>query len=182
MSTDAHRTWGAHNTTGMVPPAIHYISMTYRTGVTVPPPPEWVTWLQESFIVPSYLTPRGGNDLLPAKVQSISLKLFGPEFGGTYMNHQLPLTHATSDTLFQDDSCSTFAHDLLCNGGTDAVKYWFMTAARDWVAVTDYMRARDGSNVIRVHSMSPQQFSVVPFTVYSHVQRKGDLVILPPRR
>jgi len=182
MSTDAHITWGAHNKTGMVPLIVRCILMTYPTGVTVPCPPEWVTWLQESFIVPSYLTPRGGNDFFPAGAQSTSLKLFGPELGGPSMSCQLQLTHATSDTPFQDDSCATFTHDLLCNGGTDAAKYWFIAAARDWVTVTDYMRARDGSNAIRAHSMSPQEFSAVPFTMYFHVQKKGDLVILPPRR
>lgn len=86
------------------------------------------------------------------------------------------------DSLFQDDSCSTFAHDLLCIGGADAVKYWFMTAAEDWPEVTDFLRSRDGSNTIRTRSMSLQEFSQAPFRIHFHMQRKGDLVILPPRR
>lgn len=86
------------------------------------------------------------------------------------------------DVPFQDDSCSTFAHDLLCVGGADTYKSWFMTAAEDWLEVTEYMRAREGSNVIHARSISSQELSEVPFTIYFHVQRKGDLVILPPRR
>lgn len=92
------------------------------------------------------------------------------------------ITHSGIDALFQDDSCSTVTHDLLCVGGTDAGKYWFMTAAEDWPEVTEHLRARDGSNTIRIHSMTPQELSELPFNVYYHMQKKGDLVILPPRR
>ncbi|KAF9642433.1 hypothetical protein BDM02DRAFT_3064104, partial [Thelephora ganbajun] len=131
-------------------------------------PPEWVTWLQESFIVPSCLVPYGGNDLLPDGTQSISLRLFGLERG-------------LIDALFQDDLCSTFTHDLLCVGGTDVGKHWFMTAAEDWPEVTEHLRVHDGSNTIRAQSMSLHELSQAPFNVYFYTQRKGDLVILPPR-
>jgi len=57
-----------------------------------------------------------------------------------------------------------------------------MTAADDWPEVMEYLRARDGSNTIRAQSMSLQELSQAPFDVYFHMQRKGDLVILPPRR
>ena len=84
--------------------------------------------------------------------------------------------------MFQDDSCSTFTHDLLCVGGTDTGKHWFMTAAEDWPEVTEHLRARDGSNTIRAQPLSLQELSQAPFNVYFCMQRKGDLVILPPRR
>ncbi|KAF9642864.1 hypothetical protein BDM02DRAFT_3105147, partial [Thelephora ganbajun] len=132
-------------------------------------PPEWVTWIQDSFIVPSCLVPHGGNDLLPDGTQSISLRLFGLEKG-------------LIAALFQDDSHSTVTHDLLCVGGTDAGKYWFMTAAEDWPEVTEHLQVRDGLNTIHIHSMSPQELLQVPFNIYFYMQRKGDLVILPPRR
>lgn len=96
--------------------------------------------------------------------------------------HLPPVADPKLDLPFQDDSCSTFAHDLLCVGGADARKYWFTTATENWLEVTEHMRVRDGSNAIRPRSMSPQELSQVPFTVYFHTQRKGDLVILPPRR
>jgi len=57
-----------------------------------------------------------------------------------------------------------------------------MTAAEDWPAVTHHLRARDGTNTVQACSISPQQLSQVPFDVYFHMQKKGDLVILPPRR
>lgn len=57
-----------------------------------------------------------------------------------------------------------------------------MTATDDWPEVTEYLRARDGSNTIRAQSMSLQELSQLPFNVYFYSQRKGDLVILPPRR
>ncbi|KAF9647382.1 hypothetical protein BDM02DRAFT_3129802 [Thelephora ganbajun] len=126
---NAHSTGDAHNATGPI----------------LSCPLEWVTWLQESFIVPSCLVPYGGNNLLPDGTQSILLRLFGPEH----------------DALFQDDLCSTFTHNLLCVGGTDVGKHWFMTAAEDWPEVTEHLS---------------------PFNIYFYTQRKGDLVILPPRR
>jgi len=92
------------------------------------------------------------------------------------------ITHPRIDALFQDDSCSTFTHDLLCVGAADAGKHWFMTATEDWLEVTEHLRARDGSNTIRAQPMSLQELSQVPFDVYFYTQKKGDLVILPPRR
>lgn len=50
-------------------------------AATLPCPPEWVTWLQEAFIVPSCLIPHGGNDILPEGKESISIRIFGPETG-----------------------------------------------------------------------------------------------------
>lgn len=94
----------------------------------------------------------------------------------------LLLTHSVIDALFQEDSCATFAHDLLCIGDSDGSKYWFMTAVEDWPEVTEYLRARDGSKMIHSRSISIQDLSQLPFNVYFHVQKKGDLVILPPRR
>jgi hypothetical protein len=73
-------------------------------------------------------------------------------------------------------------HDLLCIGGADAAKHWFMTAAEDWLEVTEYLRERDGSRTVRARSMSAQELARVPFDMYVHIQKKGDLVILPPRR
>lgn len=73
-------------------------------------------------------------------------------------------------------------HDLLCIGGADTGKYWFMTAAEKWPEVTEYLRERDNSNVIRQRSMSLDELSQAPFDVYFHLQRKGDLIIQPPRR
>ena len=86
------------------------------------------------------------------------------------------------DTLFVDDSCSSVSHDLLCIGGPDAVKHWFMTAAEDWMQVTENLRVRNGSNTIPRRSMSGEELSEVPHNVYFHTQRRGDLMILPPRR
>ncbi|KAF9642839.1 hypothetical protein BDM02DRAFT_3105170, partial [Thelephora ganbajun] len=130
-------------------------------------PPEWVTWLQDSFMVPSCLVPHRGNDAFPDGTQNTSMRLFGPEI--------------VTDALFQDDSCSTITHDLLCVGGEDTGKYWFMTAAEDWLEVTEHLRARNGSNTIRLWSMSLQELSQAPFDVYFYTQKKGDLVILPSR-
>lgn len=93
-----------------------------------------------------------------------------------------PIAHPGTDALFQDNSCSTSAHDLLCVGSADAGKHWFATAADDWLEVTEHLRARDGSNTIRAKSMTLQELSQAPFNVYFYTQRKGDLVILPPRR
>jgi hypothetical protein len=92
--------------------------------------------------------------------------------------------HTSDDTEshFWDDSCSTFAHDLLCIGNPDACKYWFMTAAEDWPEVTHHLRARDGTNTFQARSVSPQELLRVPFDIYFHMQKKGDLVIIPPRR
>jgi len=57
-----------------------------------------------------------------------------------------------------------------------------MTAAKDWPEVTEYLRARDGSNTIHTRSIPLQELSQLPFDIYFHVQKKGDLVVLPPRR
>ena len=93
-----------------------------------------------------------------------------------------PNTHSRADALFQDDSCSTTTHDLLCVGGTGVGKYWFMTAVEDWLEVTEYLRVKDGSKQIPPRSMSIEELSKSPFNIYIHRQRKGDLVIVPPRR
>lgn len=129
------------------------------------------------------MVPHEGNDVLPDGAQNILLRLFGPELGTSdrYVRSP-PITHSVIDPLFQDDSSSTFMHDLLCVGGTDASKYWFMTAADDWPEVTEHLRARDGSKTIQAYSMSLRELSQLPFNVYVHLQKKGDLVILPPRR
>lgn len=119
--------------------------------------------------------------MLPRGGQSTSLRLFGPALGALDCSFLLRVAHSELEVPFQDDSCSAFAHDLLCIGGEDAHKYWFMTAAENWLEVTEHIRARGGSNVVRTHSMSPQELSQAPFTIYFHRQRKGDLVILPPR-
>lgn len=50
-------------------------------AVTLPCPPEWVTWLQETFIVPGCLTPHGGNDILPEGTESTSMRVFGQGTG-----------------------------------------------------------------------------------------------------
>lgn len=57
-----------------------------------------------------------------------------------------------------------------------------MTAAEDWPQVVEHLRERNGSNVMRVRCMSTQELSEAPYSIYVHTQRKGDLVILPPRR
>lgn len=156
--------------------------ITCPTVLTVPCPPEWITWLRDSFIVPGCLIPHGGNDMLPDRAESISVRLFGPELGASSTFLSPPTAYPAIDVLFQDDSCSTFTHDLLCVGGADACKHWFMTAAENWLEVTEHMRAHEGSNAIRARSMSFQELSQAPFTIYFHIQRKGDLMILPPRR
>ena len=88
---------------------------------TIPCPPEWITWLRESFIVPDCLTPHGEKDVLSEEAQSTSMRLFGPG-DGAFAFLLLPVAHFVIDLPFQDDSCSTFAHDLLCVGGTDTYK------------------------------------------------------------
>jgi len=111
------------------------------------------------------------------------MKRIGPESGvSDRYAYPQSVTHRVKGALFQDHSCSTFAHDLLCIGGADASKYWFATATEDWLEVTESLRARDGSKTIRAYSMSPQELSQLPFNVYVYMQKKGDLVILPPRR
>ena len=96
---------------------------------------------------------------------------------------RLPLVaYSEIGTPFQEDSCATFAHDLSCVGCPNGSKYWFMTAAQDWLEVTEYLHAGDGSNKIRTQSLSLQELSQLPFNVYFHLQKEGDLMILPPRR
>jgi hypothetical protein len=74
----------------------------------------------------------------------------------------------------------SFTHDLLCVGGVDVSKYWFMTTAEDWVEVMEYLCTCNGSNTVSTRSMSLQELSQLPFNVYFHVQRRGDLLIQPP--
>lgn len=154
-----------------------------RTGLTLPCPPEWATWLQDSFIVPGCLIPHGGDDILPDGTESASLGLFGPELRTSVSYpHPPSITHSTIAAIFQDHSSSTFTHDLLCVGDAGASKHWFITAAEDWLEVTEYLRERDGSRTVRAYSMSPHELSRVPFDMYAHTQKKGELVVLPPRR
>ncbi|KAF9777832.1 hypothetical protein BJ322DRAFT_1114761 [Thelephora terrestris] len=134
------------------------------TGITLPCPPEWHAWLRDSYLVPGCLRPWGENDLLTESMCNEWLKLSGPD----------------SAALFQDESRSTVRHDLLFSGGTDAAKHWFMTAEEDWPQVTENLRERNGSNVIRVRSMSVQELKEAPHNIYVYTQKKGDLVILPP--
>lgn len=54
-------------------------STPFLVAPTIPSPPEWITWLRESFIVPSCLVPHAEGDLLPVLAQRVSLRLFGPE-------------------------------------------------------------------------------------------------------
>jgi hypothetical protein len=151
---------------------------------TLPCPPEWVNWLQESPIVPRSLIPYGNNDLFSDGTRSIYMRVFGPETGAFNLSAPFDADRTPDDveSHFRDDSCSTFAHDLLCIGNPDACKYWFMTAAEEWPEVTHHLRARDGTNTFQTRSISIQELSQVPFDVYFYVQKKGDLVILPPRR
>ena len=93
-----------------------------------------------------------------------------------------PITHSSVDSPFQDDSCSTTTHDLLCIGDTSMSKDWFMTAAKDWPEVTEHLRTRSDSNRIPTRTLSLEELSESPFNIYVHRQRKGDLMILPPRR
>jgi len=57
-----------------------------------------------------------------------------------------------------------------------------MTATEDWPEVTKHLRTKSGSNQIPARSLSLKALSGSPFNIYFHRQRKGDLVILPPRR
>lgn len=49
-----------------------------RTETILPCPSEWVSWLQESLVVPRCLVPCGNNDLF-SDGENISMKVFGPE-------------------------------------------------------------------------------------------------------
>ncbi|KAF9789454.1 hypothetical protein BJ322DRAFT_1000873, partial [Thelephora terrestris] len=84
-------------------------------------------------------------------------------------------------TPFQDKSCATVVHDLLCIGGTDASKSWFITAAGSYLDVWDHLRAKDGSNTVRLRNLSSAELQSAPFTVYVHEQKLGDLVVIPSR-
>ena len=113
------------------------------------------------------------------------MKIFGQETGAhSRFDFLFLIDHISGDaeSCFRDDSCATLAHDLLCVGSPEACRYWFMTAADDWPEVTHHLRALDGTNTVQAGPISPQELSQVPFDIYFHIQRKGDLVILPPRR
>ncbi|KAF9786226.1 hypothetical protein BJ322DRAFT_1020308 [Thelephora terrestris] len=169
VSTDAHNRGNARS----------------ATGITLPCPPEWHTWLRDSYLVPGCLRPWGENDLLTESMCNEWLKLSGPDSGSFDVRSTGFFTlfaHTISAALFQDESRLTVRHDLLFSGGTDAAKHWFMTAEEDWPQVTENLRERNSSNVIRVRSMSVQELKEAPHNIYVYTQKKGDLVILPPRR
>ena len=100
-SADAHSAEDAHSATGEIlniPSAERYGPLTRSLNpvepilpLILPCPPEWVTWLQDSFTVPSCLIPHGGDDLLPEGTQSTSLRLFGSEqsLSDVHVCHQL---------------------------------------------------------------------------------------------
>jgi hypothetical protein len=186
VSTDAHNRGNARSATGILNPSGGFPDLIIcLPGITLPCPPEWHAWLRDSYLVPGCLRPWGENDLLTESMCNEWLKLSGPDSGSFDVRSTGFFTlfaHTISAALFQDESRSTVRHDLLFSGGTDAAKHWFMTAEEDWPQVTENLRERNGSNVIRVRSMSVQELKEAPHNIYVYTQKKGDLVILPPRR
>ena len=55
-----------------------------------------------------------------------------------------------------------------------------MTSSDDAKNVSDYLTTSDGSQAPRTFSLS--ELAEAPFKVYVCVQKRGDLVVLPPRR
>jgi hypothetical protein len=55
-----------------------------------------------------------------------------------------------------------------------------MTSSDEAKNVSDHLTASNGSHAPRTFSLS--ELAEAPFKVYVYVQKRGDLVVLPPRR
>ena len=66
--------------------------------------------------------------------------------------------------------------------GAGASASWFITAAESYLDIWDYLRAKDGSNIVSIRRLSSVELQSAPFTVYTHEQKLGDLIVIPSRR
>jgi len=89
-------------------------------------------------------------------------------------------SHSYLETLFEEGIQGTTDHYLLCASEPEASVVWFMTSSHDALNVSDYLRA--SSDFPIPHTLGLNKLSEAPFKVYVYVQKRGDLVVLPPRR
>ena len=89
------------------------------------------------------------------------------------------LTHSP-ETSFEDGPQGTSNHSLLCACEPDVSILWFITPSKEAEDVAHHLSTFEGAPMPR--SLSLTELSGAPFTVYICAQKRGDLVVLPPRR
>jgi len=88
--------------------------------------------------------------------------------------------HGDLEALFEEGAQGTTNHSFLCACGPETSVVWFMTSSHDAQNVDAYLRPSGGHPTPR--TLTLEALAEAPFKVYVHAQKRGDLVVLPPRR
>ncbi|EJD42185.1 hypothetical protein AURDEDRAFT_67961, partial [Auricularia subglabra TFB-10046 SS5] len=144
----------------------------------VSPPESWKCWLNgtrkgRTSVLPNEFLPLGSDDLfahLPKDAAPESLLCyFGP--GDAY-------------TSWYKDPCGSVGQNLMCHAAPNASAFWFMIASADVDKASSYFHQHGHELDLDNPSppfLLPEQLKDLPFDVYVCQQKRGDLVILPPR-
>jgi hypothetical protein len=153
----------------------------YPLVSVLPCPIEWSGWLGSSSKVPTCLLPHRGADEFTESIDTASC-ITGTSGCGvsTVKSTMFPRSYPCPETYFEEGPQGTTDHYLLCVCDQETSIVWFMTSSNDANNVSDYLRASDGFLTPRTLSLS--ELAEAPFKVYVYVQKRGDLVVLPPRR
>ena len=134
------------------------------------------------FKVPSRLLPHRGADEFLKSIDTTSCVLGTSGCGVSHVNHQVHILipHTFPETFFEEGVQGTTNHYFLCIHDENTSIVWFMTSSDDAQNIFDHLSASDGSSTPRTFSL--RELAEAPFKVYVCVQKRGDLVVLPPRR
>ena len=89
-------------------------------------------------------------------------------------------SHSFLETFLEEGAQGTTNHSLLCACSPEMSIVWFMTSSHEAQNVSDHLRPPGGLPTPR--ALSLHELADAPFKVYVCVQKRGDLVVLPPRR
>ncbi|KZV85282.1 hypothetical protein EXIGLDRAFT_262064 [Exidia glandulosa HHB12029] len=138
----------------------------------IEPPKAWKRWLTSGQAIPPGFLPLGSGDMFahlpPGSRPENILCYFG--VGDTY-------------AAWYKDPCGSVSQNLMVHGGYGASSFWFMVGTRDADAAASYFHAKKHELELE-HATpftKPADLVDAPFKIYVAQQRRGDLVIMPPR-
>ena len=89
-------------------------------------------------------------------------------------------THDTH-TPAHKDLCGSVGHNLMADTSEDGSSFWFMTKTSDIDAAVEYLQSLGYELDHENHALTLEQLSLAPFDVFVGEQRKGDMMLVPPR-
>ena len=80
------------------------------------------------------------------------------------------------------DLCASAGQNLMCYTENDGSSFWFMTSSSDAPVVGAFYQEELETEVDwESHTVTVDQFAKAPFITYVAQQKRGDLVLVPPR-